>query len=268
LLDLNGDGRTDILSRGLNAVFFGRDISKPMVVDRWDADVEFSTTATYVGNGCDIDADGDDELAVRWHSAGANMELFLGGPELLGPIDLDARPADLSISPSGPDSFVGGGCLLNGAEPLFLVSQWDGDCATQDYYVPVESLASSLSVGQVAVSDLAGRRSVSDCDNPVGGRGTPIDVDADGIVDLVFSGELDAFGQGRAGGVYFAPDDVLDLSQVSADVTVVADEGPVDSFWPVGDLDGDGRVDLICRSPGPEWTLFLIQGNRPPPRGE
>lgn len=121
--------------------------------------------------------------------------------------------------------------------------------------------------------DFVGRANVEDYDHLGADVAFAGDVDGDGADELVATAPAARLPEDYSGGAYLVDGDVLGEVDLSASAIVfpgVTSFSRLSHVTPAGDLDGDGRADLVVTAPpnpGPHGALvYVFRG--PLPQGE
>jgi hypothetical protein len=229
LADVNDDGTLDLVScNGGNDISIfvfqadtGTFASQPIVIGQNGSLSSPSSIA--VG---DADGDGHVDLAAS-NSAGNDVSVF----QQVGGASYAITPADLVLGDAITSTNPGGIAVvdLDGDGDLDIVTANEGGNSLSIF----EQLSPSIfgsSPAQVlgSATDTPGPRAVA-----------AADLDGDGRMDLVSAnragGTLAIFHQLGSGGFSASPDVVLGGGTLGAPTSIA-----------VGDLDGDGRPDLVC----------------------
>ncbi|MCA9657968.1 MAG: VCBS repeat-containing protein [Myxococcales bacterium] len=271
--DVDGDGLGELLinaNRPLHPVaflVFGKTDSEPVdladveagisdagiLLDVWDGETEFNhehpaPKAVAVG---DVNGDGLNDLGVALYSdTVARAHVVFGAADLPDPLDLPATAAGAS----GFTIDTSTDAVIEPSRELYGVGDVNGDGFDDLLLAQIGSFGDHYALlygdPQPIASDLA------DLEAGVGGvlLGTPYsarvldpaDVNGDGYADVVYAEyggpfEPEAYVLIRAGAQDFALDPATTFVAVSSDLS-----DPIDfDSAAVGDLDGDGRADVV-----------------------
>ena len=284
--DVNGDGLMDFLiaapyedesgmGSGAVYVFFGRTDRLPNSLTVDDADVrllgenEADNAGTALAGVGDVDGDGLDDILIgaRYQAEGGpyagaaylvyGSELVQGSSQGLG--DLGVKFVGERFHDNAGASVASAGDVDGDGLADLLIGSYRNDTQAEDagaVYVFLASSLGSSSVVDVSSADfiLLGENQDDNAGFSLAGAG---DVDGDGLHDLLVGARYSATGGLYAGAVYVVLGAQLtDPGPVAlADATCkligeeVSDYAGL-SVASAGDLDGDGRSDVLVGAPG------------------
>ncbi|HCH62826.1 MAG TPA: hypothetical protein DFR83_08485, partial [Deltaproteobacteria bacterium] len=231
-----------------------------------DADVVFEggqsgeRTGYELRNAGDLDGDGQDDIIMSAHlfrhSGGTGKAMVMLADGLAGVTNYSTADADYAWLAEDINDYAGvsvdgaGDVDGDGADDLIIGAK-GSDTAGTDAGKAYLVLNSSFSAGTVNVSTADYIFLGADIQESVGTqvRGAG-DVDADGLADILIGG--DSVPGTAAGGAYVIPGAdlggaaTIDLSTVDHYFAGEVNDDEAGSFLgPAGDVDGDGRSDLL-----------------------
>lgn len=239
--DLNGDGLTDLFSAnsssdGLTIFFQSATAPGTFVLPPTQIDGPPGSNPIHVLSA-DLDDDGDLDLVVIYQGLGDLIILFNDGA---GQFTVD--PSGPLIGPSGSSPEFAAAADLDGDGDIDLVAAYEDSGALAIFFQTAPGVL-GLSTVTLIHPSLVGPRSV-----------IPADIDGDGDLDLVATGE---FGNP-------APSfeiEVITFTQTSPgefEASEIALEDSVSFGYPTvaacPDLDGDGQLDLILLKSGTSFV--------------
>ncbi len=275
--DFDGDGLRDLAiadrtrSRGTVYLVTSRDLVDDTILTG-EADhtltgaITGSAAGTSLGSPGDVDGDGLDDLLVgdpgdsAAHAAAGAAYLLLGGTTAASLDDADAVYTGEYASDAAGTVVAGAGDINGDGAPDLLLAAPSADHTTAGdgkVYVLYDTASTPLAWADVI---LYGTSASAGVGTALAGPG---DVDGDGYADVLVGIPGDDTGGTDAGAValLFGPLSSGRRPITSADVTLTgrtAGNGFGRAVAGAGDVDGDGRMDIVAGDPNVDATLANV----------
>ena len=232
--DLNGDGRDDVLLRHTD----GRWYYYPMNGRRYSrghglAEISRDQDRQFAGIG-DLDGDGKDDVLLRQRSGGRWLYYAMNGR-----LSISSRRGPANLTPDTNWRFAGIGDLNGDGRDDVLLRHTDG----RWYYYPMNGRRYSTGRGRAGIT--------RDTDWQFAGIG---DLDGDGRDDVLLRHRTD----GRW--LYYAMNGRESISSRRGPANLTRDTNW--QFAGIGDLNGDGRDDVLLRHTNGRWYYYPMNGRR------
>jgi formylmethanofuran dehydrogenase subunit C len=269
--DMNADGRTDLIvsaygysSNTGRAYIFYNDGSIPTTAAT--ADVIITGESGYFGSALttgDLNSDGRTDFVVtapRYSTQTGRAYIFYND----GSIPTTAATADVTITGNATNDYFGTSLttgdlnsdgrmdLIVGAE-VYSTQTGRAYIFYNDGSIPTTAATADVTITGSATNDY------------FGGFLTTGDLNADGKIDLIVGAYGYSSNTGRA--YIFYNDGSIPTAASSADVIITGESGYFGSALTTGDLNSDGRIDLIVGAYGYSSTgrayIFYNDGSIP-----